>query len=69
MAGNANATNLLNMLNTFCAVVSEGTTAYTLLSAAHDRVAKIVAEGRDPTPQEWDDLNREISSLHQQLQS
>lgn len=69
MGANVSATNVLNILNTVLTLMDEGATAYQLLSTAHDRVKAIVDQGRDPTPDEWNALDKEIASLHQQLQS
>lgn len=63
------AANVLNILNTVLTLVDEGTAAYQLVAKAHDRVKAIVDQGRDPTPEEWNALDQEISSLHQALQS
>jgi len=70
MSTNAgSAANVLNILNSVLTLVDEGTAAYRLVTTAHDRVKAIVDQGRDPTPEEWNVLDKEISSLHQALQS
>jgi len=70
MGSNAGAGgNVVNILNTVLTLVDEGTTAYQVIAAAHDRVKAIVDQGRDPTPEEWNALDSEIASLHQALQS
>jgi hypothetical protein len=61
--------NVVNILNTVLTLVDEGTTAYQLINTAHDRVKAIVDQGRDPTAEEWNALDQEISTLHQALQS
>lgn len=69
MGANVPAANVLNILSTTLTLLDQGTTAYQLLTTAHNRVKAIVDQGRDPTPDEWDALDKEIASLHQQLQS
>lgn len=69
MGANVSAANVLNILNTVLTMVDAGTEAYQLLTTAHNRVKAIVDQGRDPTPDEWNALDKEIASLHQQLQS
>lgn len=61
--------NVVNILNTVLTLIDEGTAAYQVAAAAHDRIKAIVDQGRDPTPEEWNALDTEISSLHQALQS
>jgi hypothetical protein len=61
--------NLLNTLRSMQSVVASGTAAYASLHDAYTRAQNIANAGRDPTPQEWDELNRQIASLHAQLQS
>jgi len=61
--------NVVNILNTVLTLIDEGTTAYQVAAAAHDRIKAIVDQGRDPTPEEWNALDNEISSLHKALQS
>jgi hypothetical protein len=51
------------------AAVTEGSAAYTRLKAAYQCGKKIVDEGRAPTPEEWNNLQRECDTLHQELQS
>lgn len=70
MGANAGAgENVVNILNTVLTLIDEGTAAYQVAVAAHDRIKAIVDQGRDPTPEEWNALDAEISSLHQALQS
>ena len=61
--------HLMDTIKNMQALVKDGTTAYAALKDAYSRVHKIKDEGRDPTPEEWDTLNREVASLHQQLQT
>ena len=63
------AGSVLSILNTVITLVDEGTAAYQVATAAHDRIKAIVDQGRDPTPEEWNALDQEISTLHQALQS
>jgi hypothetical protein len=61
--------NLLTTLKSMQGLVADGTVAAAALKDAYTRAQGIADAGRDPTPQEWDDLNRQIDTLHQQLQS
>jgi hypothetical protein len=61
--------NLLNTLQSMQGLVADGTVAAAALKDAYTRAQGIAAAGRDPTPQEWDDLNAQVATLHQQLQS
>jgi hypothetical protein len=69
MGANTTAGNVVSILNTVITLVDEGTAAYRVATTAHDRIKSIVDQGRDPTPEEWNALDQEISSLHQALQS
>ena len=49
-------------------LAKDGTTIYAALKDAHSRLQQIKSDSRDPTPKEWDEVNRQVDSL-QQLQS
>jgi hypothetical protein len=61
--------NLLNTLRGMQVAISHGSAAAAALNLAYMRVQTIAYAGRDPTPLEWDELNRQVASLHRRLQS
>lgn len=69
MPTSQDVTNLLTTLRSMQGLVADGTVAAAALKDAYTRAQNIANAGRDPTPQEWDELNSQIATLHQQLQS
>jgi hypothetical protein len=48
-------------------LIQAGMDAYTFAKESSDKVAAMVAEQRDPTPEEWDQLNAVTASLRAEL--
>ena len=61
--------NLMTTVKNMQALAKDGSAVYAALKDAHSRLQSIKDEGREPTTREWDEVNRQVASLHQQLQS
>lgn len=57
----------LQVLQSLPTLLAAGQSVTTLVHQANDALAKMQAEKRDPTPEEWDALNSTISGLRDQL--
>lgn len=49
-------------------LVQASTEVYTLIHNTNSLLKTMQSEGRDPTAEEWDDINKQIHDLSNQLQ-
>lgn len=59
----------LQALEVIPQLISAGQNVIGLVEHTTSAMKKMVAENRDPTPGEWDDLNQKIDDLRAQLHS
>lgn len=57
----------VQLLGALPALLAAGKQINDLLVQGHATLERMQAEGRDPTPAEWDDLNDAIAVLRQDL--
>ena len=57
----------LHILTALPGLIQAGVEVHGIVTKYRDRLAEMQAEGRDPTPHEWDELNAEIDRLRGEL--
>lgn len=58
----------LQILNQIIPLIATGSALFTQVQTSRNTLEKMIAEKRDPTPEEWAGLNGQISNLRTQLQ-
>lgn len=58
----------LQILNQIIPLIATGSALFTQAQTSRNTLEKMIAEKRDPTPEEWAGLNGQISNLRTQLQ-
>lgn len=66
---NIRVTQAVELLGVLDALIEEGEDAYDDLKAFTEQVRGIAAEGRSPTPDEWESLRVRKQSAHDRLQA
>lgn len=59
----------LKVLTELPALISSGIDIYELVQKSNEQLKRMVAEKRDPTEAEWDELNASIQSKRNKLHS
>ena len=57
----------LQLLNAIPALIAAGANITTLVQQHAAKLKEMVDAGRDPTAEEWDDMNRQVDALRGQL--
>ncbi len=56
----------LEVLNALPGLISAGVDVYDFINTTNDNIKKMQDENRDPTDQEWSDLNQLVEALRAQ---
>lgn len=59
----------MQLLESLPALIDAGVKVKDLLANGNAKLQIFAAEGRDPTPEEWDDLNASIDAKRKELHS
>lgn len=57
----------MELLSALPALIEAGRDIAGLVKEGNETLAKAQAEGRDPTKEEWDELNKKIAELRAEL--
>jgi hypothetical protein len=58
---------ILGLLSSLLKILPTGTALWAKIKGDKDKLDQIIAEGRQPTPEEWDALNVETAALEAQI--
>lgn len=66
---NAAIAYALQLLAALPSLIEAGVNVRNMIEKGRERIAAMQAEGRDPTDEEWAELNAEIEALNRRLNS